>query len=394
MKMMNLKKNKAIVALLLVVIVIGVVFYLVPAEDEGNTSEWIEGDATVDGFWKQEIEVLYADGTSKSFGPDTMTVYHSGSEVSAVSITLSARAVTPTGKDPWDTVDFVKDGTSIGCHYGTTETEIWSSSDSYTGTEILNVDSGIYTEVYSSTFDISGAEDSSWEGGNLIWFTLDGVIEYRGKLNDGTTGDWKTIVNPQLASLGTTGGITVTWQGDASTDIDEDGVSNENDNCVEVFNPLQWDYDSDGAGDACDNKYDNWWGYDEINLTHVVVDSSTGPPYTAEVRMYFRNTSGYQSVEVTIANDLPASTIVDVELVDLSSYCDYYVDNDPDEYNYVHFTGYSRYGTYGTWRTMNITFSNIPEDGIYHLWFDLIYVGIEGNPTDIPFVREGEIRIE
>ncbi|MCK4659874.1 MAG: SUMF1/EgtB/PvdO family nonheme iron enzyme, partial [Phycisphaerae bacterium] len=38
-----------------------------------------------------------------------------------------------------------------------------------------------------------------------------------------------------------------------NTDIDEDGILNDVDNCPEVFNPAQEDVDSDNVGDICDN---------------------------------------------------------------------------------------------------------------------------------------------
>ena len=36
------------------------------------------------------------------------------------------------------------------------------------------------------------------------------------------------------------------------SDLDEDGINNDEDNCPEIYNPDQTDIDGDGAGDACD----------------------------------------------------------------------------------------------------------------------------------------------
>ena len=41
------------------------------------------------------------------------------------------------------------------------------------------------------------------------------------------------------------------------SDVDDDGVLDYKDNCVEVVNPLQEDFDEDGAGDLCDDDDDN-----------------------------------------------------------------------------------------------------------------------------------------
>ena len=35
-------------------------------------------------------------------------------------------------------------------------------------------------------------------------------------------------------------------------DIDDDGILNGEDNCIDIFNPGQEDYDNDLIGDACD----------------------------------------------------------------------------------------------------------------------------------------------
>ena len=51
--------------------------------------------------------------------------------------------------------------------------------------------------------------------------------------------------------------------GNCINDTDQDEVCDEEDNCVEVFNPVQTDSDNDGDGDACD--YDDGIGIDEIS---------------------------------------------------------------------------------------------------------------------------------
>ena len=44
---------------------------------------------------------------------------------------------------------------------------------------------------------------------------------------------------------------------DAANDADDDGVPDEDDNCVDDSNPLQTDSDGDGVGDECDDVGDN-----------------------------------------------------------------------------------------------------------------------------------------
>ena len=52
-------------------------------------------------------------------------------------------------------------------------------------------------------------------------------------------------------------------EGNCINDTDQDEVCDEEDNCIEVVNPVQADSDDDGEGDACD--YDDGIGIDEIS---------------------------------------------------------------------------------------------------------------------------------
>ncbi len=53
--------------------------------------------------------------------------------------------------------------------------------------------------------------------------------------------------------------------GGSLPDIDGDGITNSEDNCVDTYNPEQYNWDGDEAGDVCDDSdLDGLTDYDEM----------------------------------------------------------------------------------------------------------------------------------
>ncbi len=52
---------------------------------------------------------------------------------------------------------------------------------------------------------------------------------------------------------------------DLNTDVDNDGINDSEDNCIENFNPYQEDIDLDGVGDACDMCNNNIFVTGDLN---------------------------------------------------------------------------------------------------------------------------------
>ncbi len=62
-----------------------------------------------------------------------------------------------------------------------------------------------------------------------------------------------------------------------SCDYDGDGIDYVNDNCHDVYNPDQADFDQDGQGDACDNEDDRDFDNDGIRNHDDICPNEAGP---------------------------------------------------------------------------------------------------------------------
>lgn len=80
---------------------------------------------------------------------------------------------------------------------------------------------------------------------------------------------WWRLVEKKIKALLVVLGITLSvsflsWYGNASfADIDKDGIVNISDNCPNIANPVQSDFDGDKIGNICDADDDN----DKIQIT-------------------------------------------------------------------------------------------------------------------------------
>ena len=93
-------------------------------------------------------------------------------------------------------------------------------------TETLSISLSGETESFSGTFDLSDA----WVSDNVIIIAI--VQNY---------GNPKQIYQVSQININ-----------DMNPDIDDDGILNGEDNCVDVYNPDQVDVDSDQIGNMCD----------------------------------------------------------------------------------------------------------------------------------------------
>lgn len=116
--------------------------------------------------------------------------------------------------------------------------------------------------------------------------TLDGVSAYTQDFNWNMPNPWPNT-NPSILwdisnlniiafvqNYSTKEVLQAEWArtNDMNVDMDDDGVINDEDNCMEEYNPEQIDVDSDGLGDACD-LCDNLNVYVKGNLNGDVANN-------------------------------------------------------------------------------------------------------------------------
>ena len=99
----------------------------------------------------------------------------------------------------------------------------------------------------------------------------------------------------------------------ASTDTDNDGVLDVDDNCSLVSNPLQSDIDLDGLGDLCDQYSGGVVIYNPINGPPVILYYNDGPDSVSQNPFsytYGKTLEFLPSSDCTVKNNVKACTAI------------------------------------------------------------------------------------
>lgn len=224
--------NKKILVYAIAIIVIagaGYWYYTAQAE-EGWIQPW-NASGNIDGEWKIDITLGFADGTEKSLksimDSSSLKIMHSGMQVIYVTFDISVKAMTPTGKEPFQECEI--DVTSLGLHSTiskqTTFPEIpvpWFYEEyDFTGSNIIiDIDDGLYHLVASRTLDVDSIMNDAPEFTYDLFFFPQGSISYRGSGVGGIDpGDWKTANAPEGVTtvfIVEYGDVTVDWDTDVT----------------------------------------------------------------------------------------------------------------------------------------------------------------------------------
>jgi len=175
-----------------------------------SKSDWNEYNEYIDGSFDRSVTIHYSDGTEEEIGTNKLSLYHNGNEMIGVTLRVDAEAHSATGDCPWETVQVSIDNTNLRCFYGSSGNTIWSTFDEYSGFVDLQVD-GSYVTIYDSYFDLETPSNEGWADGNIVWFDLIGELKFRG-LSQTDIGEWCTIEDVYLPSLGIDNGIDVNWE--------------------------------------------------------------------------------------------------------------------------------------------------------------------------------------
>jgi len=92
-------------------------------------------------------------------------------------------------------------------------------------TEDLSISVSGETEIFSGAFSIS----NNWNSDNIKILAI--------------------VQNYSSKEIMQVSGVNIN---DMNPDVDDDGILNNSDNCMEIYNPSQTDDDNDGIGNACD----------------------------------------------------------------------------------------------------------------------------------------------
>ena len=121
--------------------------------------------------------------------------------------------------------------------------------------EAASLNGGVATwDPAGETFRIERSGDDlimSMVGGNSRTFSISAIEALSGVIFDATNSHL-FFGNSSEGTIFSNFSVT-----SGAPDSDGDGVSDDDDNCPAVSNPLQEDADSDGAGDVCDDDDDN-----------------------------------------------------------------------------------------------------------------------------------------
>jgi hypothetical protein len=106
----------------------------------------------------------------------------------------------------------------------------------------------------------------------------------------GPNGSWSLNITglpayAVITATSTEGTNTSEFSAALQTDLDNDGLAANADNCPLAFNAMQLDHDNDGVGDVCDTAVRNRYSVDTGSLIH---EFSTGPgeEFTADGRLF------------------------------------------------------------------------------------------------------------